>query len=208
MMSILEVKDPLNTMHILEEDINLGEALVYAFDAFAKIICHKVSHGLINEKGHRVGKWILYNQTKTIRGEGSFVDGSKDGLWTYYFEGYSLLFKYNGYKYAEGYYANGLQTGAWAVYYLNGQLRETCSYTNGKLNGQFNAWFKDGESQSKGSYNNDLKVGYWYTKHIHKYAEYTSFMIEYGNYVNGHIEGIWTVNVDGEIRKYDYNKKI
>tara|TARA_B100000470_G_scaffold219765_1_gene207117 strand:+ start:1068 stop:2279 length:1212 start_codon:yes stop_codon:yes gene_type:complete len=52
-----------------------------------------------------------------------------------------------------------LKDGAWKGWYDNGELRYSTTHVNGKLHGQVNVYFKNGQKKSGGEYSYNRKVG-------------------------------------------------
>ena len=54
-----------------------------------------------------------------------------------------------------------LRHGECLKYYPNGTLTLRTNYTNGKLNGKFEAFFENGKPEMIGQYKNNLREGQW-----------------------------------------------
>lgn len=108
----------------------------------------------------------------------SFPDSLVDGTWLCYFDEDSsrLAFVLN--------YKNSIRSGVMIAYYLDGTLRFSKTYKEGKLNGKSISFELDNPLKfySIGNYKNDLPVGNW------------NFY-----YLNGRLLNSKTYNENGEI---------
>ena len=69
--------------------------------------------------------------------------------------------------------------------------QEQGSFKNGKRDGSWVAYQKDGQLKSKGNYNNGKKNGTWFY-----YRENIKTLWQKGNYKNDNLEGSWTEYYD------------
>lgn len=92
---------------------------------------------------------ITKREIKDAMGSGTFINGKRDGLWSYFHE--------NGRLYAEGNFHLDTMKGAWSFYYSNGQHCATLNFTgryfgkwedgifnDNKMN-VYSNWFFEGE---------------------------------------------------------------
>lgn len=96
----------------------------------------------------------------------------------------------------QGSIKNGKREGAWFVYHKNGQLANKGSYKNGKLDGAWVFYSDNGQFFLKGNYNDGNREGAWVS-----YYENGQLQFKY-NYKNGQKEGagVW-FNEDGTVDK-------
>lgn len=100
-------------------------------------------------------KWgvIDYHSNGRIRMTASFSNDSCtefDGLNTWYHE--------NGKPSRTCFYKKGTVDGADIYYFDNGQKRIEGTFVQGKLNGEWNSWFRSGAIAAKATYKNDEQV--------------------------------------------------
>jgi len=74
--------------------------------------------------------------------------------------GYHIEVNSNGILTEEGNYVNGQKDGNWRFYYDTGELRCSVDFKNGKLDGYYLEFKKNG-IEVTGEYKNDLKTGTW-----------------------------------------------
>ncbi|HPS27250.1 MAG TPA: hypothetical protein PK269_06525, partial [Bacteroidales bacterium] len=90
---------------------------------FALILCMSMFLNAFSQE-----KKTEYWKNNKKKGEGTIVNGLKDGKWTYWYE--------DGKKWCEGTYKNDKQTGQWTYWHVNGKKWEDINYENG-LNTRF-----------------------------------------------------------------------
>ena len=75
----------------------------------------------------------------------------------------------------QGSIKNGKREGIWIGYHKNGQLRFKENYKNGKKEGEYISYWGDGRLLTKGNFKNGEKDGAWvvYTKTGNVVKEYT-----------------------------------
>lgn len=120
----------------------------------------------------------FYYPDGKLKSEGQMKDKDRIGLWNYYFSDGKT-------KLSEETYLNGLLSGDYKIFYLNGKITEWSIYKNGvlhglskryteegilveeinyadgKLNGEVKYYSNSGVLQLKGQYINDMSVGAW-----------------------------------------------
>ncbi len=135
-----------------------------------------------DEKGNRVGYWIIKGADDKLLAKGRYNDdGQKDGEWKYYL---SPVGRYTGTPDVEGYYSNGVPHGKWQVTESRSKVSLKGKFNLGKMEGTWifynednvkvaagffedgvrqGQWllFKDGQVMGRGLYENGLKVGRW-----------------------------------------------
>jgi len=62
-----------------------------------------------------------------------------------------------------GYFKNGKRDGFWLNYWKNGQLQSKINYKNGKLEGSWISYHDNGKLRDKGQYKDGLKEGSWFS---------------------------------------------
>lgn len=87
----------------------------------------------------------------SIKIQGNYKDGNKEGEWVSNFE--------NGKLQSKGCYRNGEKVGNWIEYYQNGQIKEKIDRTSAK----YNSYYENGQAKEEGFYRNEEKHGTWTT---------------------------------------------
>lgn len=179
----------------------------------------------IDTNGKRHGEWKgYYEKSKNLRYEGFFEHGVEIGVFKYYTDSKSKQLMatrdfskgsgscytvfYNGkFKVSEGDLVNKKPEGLWKYYHLNSDKIMTLeNYKNGKLEGEKNVYYNNGQLAEKSFYKNGLLEGV-YTK----YAE-NGKLIEESTYKKGELNGKASF-YDGEGNllvkgEYKRNKKV
>ena len=135
--------------------------------------------------------------------EGYFIDGKKDGIWTwwdengqitsekYYKDGKETVVKTkyheNGQILALVYYKNNITVGKTKYsYYPNGQMKYEENLYRDMLNGKRTMWYENGQKRFEGNFKNDKRDGkntWWYEN---------GQIESEGNYINDWENGKWT----------------
>ena len=108
----------------------------------------------------------------------------------------------------QGSFKNGKREGAWVEYHKNGQLDYKGNYKNSKREGAWISYHKNGQLDYKGNYKNGKQEGAW----VSYYSD--GLLGSKGNYKNGEKEGAWVIyKLDGTVWKaftgtYKNDKKI
>jgi len=82
-------------------------------------------------------KEAFYYPVGTLRMEGEFKNGKKDGRWISYYQ--------DGTKWSEGYYKDGVNEGKTFTWHENGEKYYEGIYTNGQRSGVWKFWDENGE---------------------------------------------------------------
>ena len=82
---------------------------------------------------NKQGEKILYKETHYFPGEKKYVEG-----------------KYDEHQHRDG---------TWTSWYDNGQKNSECKYIDGKENGAYHVWHRNGKPYIKGKYKMGVKVG-------------------------------------------------
>ena len=144
------------------------------------------------------GEWWSNGEKKVI---GQYTDNKKDGQWTYYDSGGTILLedKYSGWldrggKYApsrrsryEYYHSGELVSSYNFEYYSNGQLKEEPSFTKGIFDGVWIEYFNNGEEFTKRGYSNGKPDGGWITWHDFSFVKAQKM-----TFVDSLLEGIYS----------------
>ena len=136
----------------------------------------KISEGIIDEQGNRLGAWIDFYPTGETRAKGQYTNNQRSGSWSYYFRSGALEQK--------GRFERDRYRGTWTWYYPNGNVWREEAYFNGREDGIFVEYDLEGNILTKGDYISGEREGEW----IYQVGDHT----EKGNYVIGLREGVWT----------------
>ena len=87
--------------------------------------------------------------------EGSYKDGKKDGLVTWWYE--------NGQMEQEVTYKDGVKDGLWTSWFENGQKDYESTYKDGERDGLVTQWYVNGQMSFKGTYKDGEVISekYW-----------------------------------------------
>ena len=86
-------------------------------------------------------------------GLGYIKNGTKEGLWTWWFE--------NGEKKNEGMFKDGKENGLHKWWYNNGHKSEERTYMDGVKYGLWTKWYDNGQKGIEGTYIDGLESGLW-----------------------------------------------
>lgn len=124
-------------------------------------------------------KTLFYHPNGFISGKGIYIRQQKEGIWQFYSqfiedylvcteyyranmkEGASIKYHWNGNLAEELIFESDIKVGEWKQYYTDGILALRGQYTNGKLNGIFEAFNVNGTPMISGTYLNDVRNGEW-----------------------------------------------
>jgi antitoxin component YwqK of YwqJK toxin-antitoxin module len=149
----------------------------------------KISEGIIDEQGNRLGAWMDFYTTGENRAKGQYANNQRSGSWSYYFLSGALEQK--------GRFERDRYRGTWTWYYSNGNVWREEAYFNGREDGIFVEYDQAGTILTKGDFISGEKEGEW----IYQVGDHT----EKGNYVIGLREGIWTYYYNSGKLKYEGN---
>ena len=130
------------------------------------------------EENQKNGRYTEFYKDGNKRFEGSYLKGSKHGIWKEWSEsGYLVLqshyfkdklngewttFRSNGTKLWAGNYINGLEDGLWVAWYENGQKKSEGVKKEGKFfTGLYTEWSDQGVKVLEGAYEQWGKHGIW-----------------------------------------------
>jgi uncharacterized protein len=159
---------------------------------------------------------------------GAFLDGNPVGLHKEFDEDGKLelakIFNEFGNLTAQGLTNNnGQRTGAWTLFYENGNVLAKGEYLNGKKHGNWLFSYQTGELEQKGKFLNDKPEGTWYWyypdgsllreenyldgKRENLFVEYDNNgeIITKGEYFDGDMQGEWFYNVGDHTEIGSYN---
>ena len=97
---------------------------------------------------------------------------------------YNEFQNYNFHLTNMGNVVNGKKDGIWKKYYKNGQIHKEITYKNGELDGRWIWYYDDGSLEEEGYYIDGKEEGVWVIVDSLGY-------INKGNYKNGKREDIW-----------------
>jgi len=149
----------------------------------------KVSEGIIDEEGKRLGQWIDFYPTGEVRARGTYTNNQRTGTWTFYYP--------SGQVEQRGQFERGRYQGQWNWYYPNGNLWREESYFNGREDGQFVEYDQSGKILTSGNYVSGEMDGEW----IYQVGDHE----ERGRYVMGLREGEWKYFYRDGTLKYEGN---
>jgi len=90
--------------------------------------------------------WVFINKDSVnINSNGNYVDGLKQGIWKFYFEGGKIK--------SEITYKNNRKKGPAKVYYKNGQISEEGIWEHNKWVGKYKSYYENGQVSYDWSYN-------------------------------------------------------
>jgi len=96
----------------------------------------------------------LFYESGNIESDGNYLNGKKDGLWTFYNDD-------NDY-WSQGNFLEGKKVGLWKFYYdIDSTLEQKGRYLNGKKDGIWESFYKSGQIYQSGNYENGYKIGHW-----------------------------------------------
>jgi antitoxin component YwqK of YwqJK toxin-antitoxin module len=125
------------------------------------------------------GPWRIYRYDGTVRDEGTYQNGLKQGVWSHYdgkvktteatYEKDKQHGPYTSWRsddgttslYEKGAYAHGKKTGPWVTYHLNGQKEAEGIFDQDRPQGEWRTWHRNGTLATQGSYKEGVKVGPW-----------------------------------------------
>jgi antitoxin component YwqK of YwqJK toxin-antitoxin module len=99
------------------------------------------------------GESIRYYKNGTIKYQGLYKEGKKEGDWIWYHPDGIIRLKIT--------YVKGKFNGIYSYYYDNGQLRKKSTYKDGKMNGPITWYYTDGVMSCSGSYKDNEQSGTW-----------------------------------------------
>lgn len=136
---------------------------------------HEEFYVLKEKKDVKHGTYVKYRKEffgVSLIESGSYLNGTKDGLWEYYFHSVDDIFYYlmnihpqSNSLIARGFYSNGKKEGQWTYYYVD-------TVSNISNREKFGNWWKtdsmsveiehkDLRIKQTGVYQNDLRIGDW-----------------------------------------------
>ena len=91
------------------------------------------------------GHWRYFGEDGTLKDEGEFVDGKKNGLWTNYYP--------SGKVATRGTYINDEPTGNWEYFFEDGTVSSSGAFKDGKREGLWKTLNANGTLKSEITYN-------------------------------------------------------
>ena len=113
----------------------------------------KSSEGVFINK-NKDGKWLYYNESGKLVAEDNYVAGKKQGVC-------KIFSAENGVLLQEENWDKNLLNGEYIEYYITGDIRVKWHHKNGKIDGDFESYFLDGQVWNKGQYVAGLRHGTW-----------------------------------------------
>ncbi len=139
-------------------DINPYEPLSKNGRVFDGLVIRRIKSGRIIDMETSVGgkkngpAWYFYNDGKP-KGQGNFVDNSRDGHWTWWYE--------TGEVRQDGYFVKGIAEGYMKTFDIRNGVHVDGPYVNGRFHGMVIGYKSDGDTIAYGEYSNGYKVGPW-----------------------------------------------
>ena len=130
-------RDPIVRMRVWEEVVD-GKWVKQGEFVFYDTVGREIASGTY-ENGLEHGPWVQTEEDGD-RGHGRFVQGKRDGGWTYYYR--------NGAVQEAGAYVDGRKHGQWLRYFENGDPRAELMYREGELHGECRFYEEDGSVDS------------------------------------------------------------
>ncbi|QDG53466.1 hypothetical protein FIV42_22785 [Persicimonas caeni] len=112
------------------------------------------------ERGLADGEWVWTDENGELMAKGSFVDDKPHGMWVYRNRRLKIGFTSREFAEAEGGWNNGKRSGTWTFVRTNGE-RIVANYTQGELDGRYEAYYASGQLERAGDYEAGDKVGVW-----------------------------------------------
>ncbi|MGC4101611.1 tetratricopeptide repeat protein [Ferruginibacter sp.] len=163
---------------------------------------------VLNEPDRKNAAVRYYYENGVYLGKGNYNVHDKTvdmtGPWEFYFP-------LNGLVKAKGNFNSSFEKeGEWTYYYNTGKIKEKAFYKNGKLNGQLEGWFTNGNKWYTYNYTdgkmNGVSTGYFYNGLLRKTSTYkedkkngvekgyssTGYLQYVGNYADDEQEGMLT----------------
>jgi antitoxin component YwqK of YwqJK toxin-antitoxin module/Flp pilus assembly protein TadD len=137
-------------------DGTLITTIEYRDDVIQSYKCFDKSGKVIVDAG-KPGKKLPYSaryQNGNLRVEGDYINGKKEGVWTYY-DVYGNLKSKNTFR-------EDRQDGPYTEYYDNGMVNIEMTYKEGQADGYYKSYFKNGKLRSEGWYRDGEQEGDWY----------------------------------------------
>lgn len=103
---------------------------------------------------------------------------NSNGFKTNYYDGTNK-------KKSEGNYENGIATGFWKSYYVNGELKWEGNFSNALRNGFWKDYYENGNVKHEGQLDDCKRNGFWNFYHENGKIESD------GNFKNNHRIGTW-----------------
>ena len=91
-----------------------------------------------------------YYPSGSLREEGNYVDGKRNGLYQRWHENGQLMEEVN--------YVNEKMNGLYRIWHKNGQLMEEGNYVNGEMDGLHQSWWINGQLSEKVNYVNGIII--------------------------------------------------
>lgn len=133
---------------LFQEDGSLEKVEIYEYG-------QKIGEGLLNEKGVKNGPWKEYYPTGELRAEGTYINGIRVKVWTFY--------HLNGKVEQKGKYDNaGRPSGDWRWYYDNGAKQREESFYAGREEGMLIEYNDTGRIITKGEFLDGEREGDWF----------------------------------------------
>jgi len=170
--------------------------------------------GKFDEAGKKTGHWVHKNQSGGKKSEGKYIQGLKDGKWTFFQKDLTEITTYKAgkkhgpheqtYKISKvvaekGNYLEDVKDGEWIKKRSDNQIISIGSYDKGKKHGSWKQYATK-ERISSGEYVQGKKSGEWTEWQLDKKHE--------GTYSNGIQDGLWTTfdSKDEKIMAGTYSK--
>ena len=207
-VSIISINRLLHNASVVssDEDIQINkdivpEDLFYDYSKIVKIkkvVDKKVYDlngnilGYFDEEGTKNGKWKGFYQNNSLAYEGIYQNGLMNGFFKHYYE--------NGIPKHQGSYRNGSlnniskssglpisgREGIHKFYYTNGGKDFVAEYNEGRKNGVFKSWHKNGIKKIEENYNN-----YGYLRGLYIEWDENGQIIKHGYYKQQYGDDQW-----------------
>jgi antitoxin component YwqK of YwqJK toxin-antitoxin module len=161
-------KIPIGTHYRYNDQNEIVEGIVY--DSIGRVF---KKYGYKN--GVYQGDYLVFYSDSTIKVQGKFHIGSKNGLWTYFFPG--------GKVEQQGYFHNDKLHKKWIWYFQSSDTARIEHYRYGERDGLYVSYDPYGEIVKKGLYIAGKKQEGW--------IENTFYVLFEGDYFDGEKEGQW-----------------
>lgn len=145
--------------------------------------------GILKDDGSREGLWNYFYPDGSVKSSGEFKNNRQQGEWKFFFK--------NGFNEQTGTFTNGMLDGKWTWYYSNNSKLKIEHFVKSKSDGDYYEFSIQGDTLVTGHFADGLKTGLW----VEKVGDIT----EIGTYMEDLKEGIWKSYYSNGVLYYQGN---